>query len=135
MQHRDIAQMLREALVHSGCSDQQIGNFDGHSTIELELEGLPSIKVGVIEDDVWLWSTLVEWSHSMMAHCSESLLSFLMQGCPFSRTEQMQLVGADNMLEVRVMLSEQALSSPEALAGAIDAYLKSIETLCDLVRQ
>ncbi|AZC51699.1 Type III secretion system protein BsaR [Pseudomonas chlororaphis subsp. piscium] len=134
MHNIDIASLLRDALTHSGCSDQQIGTFDGHSTIELEMAELPSINIGIIDDGLWFWSSLIEISDMLLAHRSEELLRFLMGGFAFARTEQMQLVEASGMLEVRVMLADSAYVSAEALADAVEAYLAALTTLCELVR-
>lgn len=131
----DIAPLLREALLNSGCTDQQIGSFDGHSTIELMLSGLPSINVDVVDNDLWFWSSLIETSDMLLSHRSEELLRFLMQGVAFARTEQMQLVESDGMLEVRVMLAETAYADAQALSDTVEAYLAALTTLSYLVRQ
>ncbi|MFJ4454736.1 Invasion protein B family [Pseudomonas sp. NPDC089392] len=135
MQQIDIASLLREVLALSGCSDKQMGNFDGHSTIELELANLPAINIGVVDNGLWFWSGLIESSNMLLAHRSEDLLRFLMRGCAFARTEQMQLVEANGMLEVRVLLADWSYASAESLADTMDAYLAAMATLCDLVRQ
>ncbi|MGE8059031.1 Invasion protein B family [Pseudomonas sp. NPDC089547] len=135
MQHIDIALLLREALALSGCSDKQMGNFDGHGTIELELANLPAINLGVVDNGLWFWSGLLESSNMLLAHRSEDLLRFLMRGCAFARTGQMQLVEANGMLEVRVLLAASSYASAESLADTVDAYLGALATLCDLVRQ
>ncbi|ROM93865.1 Invasion protein B family [Pseudomonas brassicacearum] len=135
MQNIDIASLLREALTLSGCSDKQIGTFDGHSTIELELTSLPAINIGVVDNDLWFWSGLIETGDMLLAHRSEDLLRFLMRGCAFARTEQMQLVETNGMLEVRVMLADSACADAASLADTVDAYLTALTSLCDLVRQ
>lgn len=135
MQHIDIASLLRDALQLSGCTDEQIGSFDGHSTIELELANLPNIHMNVVEGGLWFWSSLVESGDMLLGHCSEHLLRFLMQGCAFARTEQMQLADINGQLEVRVLLAESAYDSAEQLATTIEDYLTALTTLCELVRQ
>lgn len=134
MHNIDIAPLLREALLISGCSDEQIGSFDGHSTIELEMANLPAINIGLIDSGLWFWSGLIEISDVLLAHRSEDLLRFLMQGCAFARTEQMQLVENNGVLELRVMLADSAYANAEAFAGTVDAYLTALTILCDLVR-
>jgi hypothetical protein len=135
MQHIDIATLLRDALQLSGCTDEQVGTFDGHSTIELELESMPNIYMGVIDDGLWFWSQLVESGDMLLGHCSQSLLRFLMQGCGFARTEQMQLAEIDGQLQVRVLLAESAYANAEQLATTIEDYLAALTTLCEIIRQ
>ncbi|WMI97562.1 Invasion protein B family [Pseudomonas chlororaphis subsp. aurantiaca] len=131
----DIASLLRDALVLSGCTSEQVGSFDGHSTIELELTNLPAINIGVVDDGLWFWSNLIESTPMLLAHRSEDLLRFLMQGCAFALTEQLQLVETNGMLEVRVRLAESAYASAEALAQTVEAYLAALTALYDLVHR
>lgn len=135
MNYIDIASLLREALALSGCTDEQMGSFDGHSTIELELSDMPAIKLGFIDDGVWFWSALVECSDMLLMHRSTELLRFLMQGFAFARTEQMQLLEVEGMLEVRVLLADSALMSADSLADAVEGYLGALTTLCEIVNQ
>lgn len=134
MQHIDIAPLLLEALQISGCDEQQIGDFDSHSTIELELENLPSIKIALTESGLWLWSTLIESSDVLLTYKSTDLLQFLMQGCQYARTHQMQLDQVDGMLELRVLLADDAFIDASAFAETIDAYLSAMTSLHELVR-
>ncbi|VVP32322.1 Surface presentation of antigens protein SpaK [Pseudomonas fluorescens] len=135
MPYIDIALLLREALELSGCSSEQIGEFDSHSTIELELVGLPSLNIAVIGEDLWFWSSLVDASPMLYNHRSEEMLRYLMSGFSSARTDQMQLVESDGQLEVRVMLAPHCIESAEALAEAIDAYLTRLAQLRDIVHQ
>ncbi|WLG97493.1 hypothetical protein [Pseudomonas sp. FP198] len=56
----DIAGLLREALRHSGCVDSQIGHFDSHGTITMQLSNLPDVSLEVVEGDVWLWAAVAQ---------------------------------------------------------------------------
>lgn len=130
-----IDSLLREALVISGCTDIQIGNFDSYSTIELSFEKLPTLNIGRLENDFWFWSELPGISDMRMEHHCEALLRFLMHRCCFARTEQMQLVKANNQLELRVLLADSALVDATALANALNKYLVALKEICDLFRQ
>jgi hypothetical protein len=129
-----IAQLIREALVHSGCTEAQIGTFDGHSTIELEFVHLPSLNIAVLDSGVWFFSKISEITPDTRRHYADALLGFLMKGFAAARTEQMQINEIDGMLEVRVLLSDDATSSPQSMAAAIEAYIESLDVLRDLLR-
>jgi hypothetical protein len=129
-----LAQLVRDALAHSGCTDQQIGSFDGHSTIELEFTNLPSLNIAALDSGVWFWSPITELTPSSRGHYADALLTFLMQGFSGARTEQMQLNDIDGVLEVRVLLSDEATSSAEQLADTIEAYIERLDALRDLLR-
>lgn len=130
-----IDSLLREALVFSGCTEKQIGSFDGYSTIELRLEQLPTLNIGRIDNDFWFWSELPGISDMRMAHHCETLLRFLMRRCYFARTEQMQLVKANEQLELRVLLADSALVDAKALANALNMYLIALKEICHLLRE
>jgi hypothetical protein len=134
MYNLDIAQLLRDALQLSGCTDQQIGQFDGHSTIELELSDLPSLNIAASEAGVWCWSYVAQFSLQSREHYASALLGFLFEGFAHARTEQMQLVFIDDTLELRVLLSEQAVSGPRELADAVDGYVERLIALREMLR-
>jgi len=128
-----VADLLRDALAISGCDERQVGNFDSYGTIELKLINLPSLKVGMLDNDLWLWSTLSDAGEMLLSYRSEQLLRFLIQGCAFARTQQMQLIELGEKLEVRVMLAKSAYDSAQALADTIDSYLTALSSLCDVI--
>jgi hypothetical protein len=135
MSNLDIADLLRRALLARGCTKEQVGNFDGHSTIELELDNLPNLNVERVDDDVWLWSPVDECNEAMLRHCAADLLQLLMRGFSHARTGQLQLADVQGRLELRVMLGSEALTGEEPFADALDAFLDSVQTLQGIVRQ
>lgn len=134
MKHRNLAELVKAALVLSGCSVGQVGDFDSHSTIELEMTGLPAINISTVDDDVWLWSSVAQASPGLYRQCSQSLLQFLFTGCAHARTGQLQLFDVQGRLEVRLMLGDGALSGAEQFALALDEFLAHVEVLVGLVK-
>ncbi|WP_017901907.1 hypothetical protein [Pseudomonas asplenii] len=135
MQNMDIAERLRAALLYSGCTDTQLGRFDGHSTIELEMKEQPNICLDVIDGDVWLWSVLAQMTPSTFSYSAKALLRYLLKGNADARTGQLQLFEANGQLEVRLMLGEPALASDQSFAEAIDGFMRDTEELCHIIRQ
>ena len=131
----DIADLLRRALQCRGCSKEQVGNFDGHSTIELELQNLPNLNVEQVDKDVWFWSSVEECNSAQLRHCAADLLQWLMPVCPYARTGQLQLAQVNDRLELRVMLSSETLDSEESLAEALDLFLESLQALQGILCQ
>lgn len=131
----DIADLLRRALQSRGCSKEQVGNFDGHSTIELELQNLPNLNVEQVDEDVWFWSSVDECNSVQLEHCAADLVQWLMLGCAYARNGQMQLAQVDDRLELRVMLRSQALESEESFADALDSFLESVQALQGILCQ
>lgn len=131
----DIADLLREALRHSGCVDSQIGHFDSHSTIEMRMKDLPSINVGIVDGDTWVWAAVMEVAPLQLGRCATELLRILLQGCPWSRSGQLHLCEVEGQLELRLLCNERALSDAQDFAQALDHFVAVVEELCAILRQ
>ncbi|EXF96143.1 type III secretion system chaperone SpaK [Pseudomonas fluorescens HK44] len=135
MGHLDIAGLLREALLYSGCTDKQLGHFDSHSTIEMQMKDLPDINVGSVDGEVWVWAAVMELGPLHLNHCAVDLLQFLLQGSPWSRSGQLHLCQVEGHLELRLMSNEQALSDAQNFAQALDAFVAAMEELLGILRR
>lgn len=135
MQYRNLDELVKAALLHSGCSTQQIGSFDSHSTIEMEMANSPNINISKVDEDVWLWSSVAETSPALYRHASYALLQFVFKGCEYARTGQVQLSDVEGKLELRLLVGAKALSSAEGFSAALNEFLGSVEELCGLVRK
>ena len=134
MNSLDLATLLREALTLSGCTQEQIGQFDGHSTIELEFTGLPKVNLAVIDTGVWMWSPITPLTPTLRQQRAGAMLDFLLQGFSASRTEQLQLSEVDDVLELRVLLGDAAVADAAAFAAAIEAYIQRLDSLHEALR-
>ncbi|WP_434656622.1 Invasion protein B family [Pseudomonas sp. R3-56] len=130
----DIAGLLREALRHSGCVDSQIGHFDSHGTIAMQLSNLPDVSLAVVEGDVWLWAAVAEAMPQSLNYCAFDVLHFLLEGNPFSRTGQLHLCEVEGRLELRLLANAQALSDAEHLAEALDSFVQGLGRLLEILR-
>lgn len=131
----DIADLLREALLHSGCTDSQLGHFDSHSTIELQMKDLPNINVGSVDGDVWIWAVAREFGPQHLSHCAPALLQILLQGCPWSRSGQVHLCEVEGQLELRLFSNERALEDAANFAQALDHFVAVLEELDTILCQ
>lgn len=134
MMPMDLADLLREALRHSGCVDSQIGHFDSHSTIEMQMKDLPSINVGHVDGEVWVWASITQMMPAYLGRSAAALLQILLQGCPWSRSGQLHLCEAQGQLELRLMCNDQALGEASHFAQAIDHFVAVVEELCGILR-
>lgn len=130
----DIADLLREALRHSGCMDSQIGHFDSHGSIEMQMKDLPGINVGNVDGDVWVWAAVTEVEPAQLGRSAAALLQILLQGCPWSRSGQLHLCEVEGQLELRLMCNEDALSDASHFAQALDHFVAVVEELCGILR-
>lgn len=135
MRQVDIAGLLREALLYSGCTDRQLGHFDSHSTIEMQMKDLPNINIGEVDGDLWIWAPVREIGPQYLSHCAEGLLQILLQGCPWSRTGQLHLCKVEEQLELRLSVHEKALVDAASFAQALDHFVQVLEELCGILRR
>lgn len=135
MRQVDIADLLREALLHSGCTDRQLGHFDSHSTIELQMNDLPTINVGEVDAEVWVWATILEDGPWPSSHCAAEILQVLLQGCPWSRSGQLHLYEVEGQLQLRLLSNEHALCEASHFAQALEHFVAVTEELCGILRQ
>lgn len=130
----DIADLLREALRHSGCEDSRIGHFDSHSTIEVQMKDLPRINVGIVDGDVWVWAAVMETGALQPSRCAAQLLQILLQACPWSRSGQLHLCAVEGQLELRLLCNGHALSDAMLFARALEHFVAVVEELCGILR-
>ncbi|CAM3854961.1 InvB/SpaK family type III secretion system chaperone [Serratia silvae] len=126
----DIAILLREALTESGCQSDVMGDFDSHSTIALEFDGHPGILITQLQDEVWIWSRLIEDNGLTISQCSAALLEKLMQGCEFAANGQLQLASNEGFVELKGLVHAQYLETSAKFASALDEFFALSEDFC-----
>ncbi|PRP70988.1 type III secretion system chaperone SpaK [Chromobacterium amazonense] len=123
----DIAQLVRSALEESGCDSSKVGDLDCHSTIELEMNELPSIYITTQNEDVWLWSFIGNHCDTLIAQRGGELLQELMQGCSFARGEQLQLAEQDGSLALKALVHSDYLVNGSSFSAALNGFLEALE--------
>ncbi len=132
--HVDIATLVREALLDSGCDPNLLSNFDSHSTIALDFDDLPSIYVSSQDEDIWLWARIAEFNENILAQRAPVLLSELMQGVEFIRGEQFQLSQNEGYLELKALLNPQCLTSGQNFAVALSGFFERLERFVEVMQ-
>lgn len=123
----DIAYLLRETLIENGCESHKLGDFDSHSTIALEFDGHLGIYITQLEDEVWLWTRLVEENNLTFSTFAGPLLEKLMEGCGFAANGQLQLLANEGYIELRGLVHHRHLESSAQFAGALDEFFRLSE--------
>ncbi|MEA9389624.1 SPI-1 type III secretion system chaperone SpaK [Acerihabitans sp. TG2] len=132
--HVDIATLVREALLDSGCDPNLLSNFDSHSTIALDFNDLPSIYISSQDDDIWLWARIAEFNENILAQRAPVLLNELMQGVEFIRGEQFQLSKNDGYLELKALLNSQCLNSGQNFSVALSGFFERLERFVEVMQ-
>lgn len=130
----DLVELVRGALVESGCDESLISDIDAHSTISLDFDDLPSIYINTIDENVWLWSRLIEYNGNILSINATALLEKIMQGCAHAITGQQQLVSNDGYLELRSMVQPDFLESSNRFAEALDEFFVLQESFLEVIR-
>ncbi|NDL61524.1 InvB/SpaK family type III secretion system chaperone [Acerihabitans arboris] len=123
----DIAALVREALMESGCDPDLLDNFDSHSTIALDFNDLPSIYISSQDEDIWLWSRIAEYNEATVKQCAAELLTEHMRGAEFIRGEQFLLARNEGYLELKALLNPVCLQSAQNFAVALSGYFDRLE--------
>lgn len=129
----DIAALVREALLESGCDPNLLDNFDSHSTIALDFNDLPSIYISCQEEDIWLWSRLAEYNDNIIEQKAPALLEELMRGADFIRGEHFLLSKNEGFLELKALLSPFCLNSGQNFAVALSGFFERLEKFVEVM--
>lgn len=129
----DIAALVREALLESGCDPNLLDNFDSHSTIALDFNDLPSIYISCQDEDIWLWSRLAEYNDNIIEQKAPALLEELMRGADFIRGEHFLLSKNEGFLELKALLSPLCLNSGQNFAVALSGFFERLEKFVEVM--
>jgi len=135
MHLHSLEELVREALVSTGCDPQLIRPFDSHATIRIDLDDAPPLFIGRLEERVVIWSDLCEFHDSIVRLQAEALLRELMGGFPYGANQQLVLRESEGQLQVYKDLAGDCLADAERMAEAINAFFQSLLRLLEIVRQ
>lgn len=132
--HVDIAALVREALLESGCNPNLLDNFDSHSTIALDFNDLPSIYISSQDEDIWLWSRIAEFNENILEQRASVLLTELMRGAEFIRGEQFLLTKNEGYLELKALLNPLCLENGQNFAVALSGFFERLEHFVEIMQ-
>lgn len=135
VQDLDIAALVKNALLHLGCSDEMVKDIDGHSTICFNFDNAPSIYLVKDEYSVWLWSRISEFNESTFTQYSSDLLAHLMKPQTYLQLGQPMLAERDGYLEYRGALHQDFLQSPESFALSLQSFFNAMSDAREIVNR
>lgn len=128
-----LGELVKKALLHSGCDPSVIHELDHHATVQLDIKHQPSMYVGYREEKVVVWTDLCEFSVALVERHSEALLKEIMKGFPLGDAEQIVLRESGGMLQAYVQLLPACLDTPEHLSAAFDLFFDAQCRLLEIV--
>lgn len=133
--NHDLAQLVRDALTASGCSDSLIGNLDGHSTIALDFKDLPSIYITANDDGVWVWSRIAEFNQAAIDSRAPAILQHLMEGAAYMATGHPMLTEGEGYLEYKALVKEEWLADSSRFSEVLNAFFDRVEVMNEIVNR
>ncbi|PRC93859.1 hypothetical protein [Solimicrobium silvestre] len=135
MHQHDLGELVKRALVRSGCEPSLIRQLDHHATIQIDLIDAPALYVGRMGEQVVIWSDLCEFYDGILRRNSDALLHELMSGFPYSRNQQLVLRESDGQLQVYADVASECLDDVAAMSEALNAFFESQTRLLEIIRQ
>jgi len=135
MHNLSLAELVKAALLQTGCDPALIQQIDQHATVQIELNDSPSLYIGKVDDRVVIWSDLCDYHESIVRHCSEQLLQELMLGFPYGQNQQIVLRESEGKLQVYSDFSNECLEDAATMAEAINAFFERQTRFLEIIRQ
>ncbi|MCP3749308.1 hypothetical protein [Pseudomonas sp. SBB6] len=105
----------------------------GDTRLERLLDDLPDISISEQAGDIWFSAAAVPLTPALLRCHADPILQLLMRPSAFARNQQLQLFGQGDSLELRMLLADQAHSSVQGFAMALDEFFGVLLQLRALV--
>jgi hypothetical protein len=131
----DLPELVNAALLSLGCDPKLISELDGHSTITLDFDQLPSLLIARMDEQVWLWSRVAEYSEPVIAHKAADILSQLMLSDDSILGGHPNLCEGEGYLEMRAMVAPAYLEDGERFGEALSLFFDRLTRMTQLIQQ
>jgi hypothetical protein len=135
MQRLCLADLVKDALLKTGCNPDLIQQLDRHSTVQIDLNDGPSIYIGNLDEHVVIWSDLCDFHESIVRHCSEALLNEIMSGFSYGRNQQLVLRESERKLQIYSDVIDECLMDSAVMAEAINAFFERQTCILEILRR
>ncbi|EMY3602386.1 hypothetical protein RFD81_004946 [Klebsiella aerogenes] len=125
----DIVALLSSMLNEAGINDIMDSDLSNHSTISLSMkEEIPAIHIRDENNEVWIWSPVLENAPASLAYCSANLLPLMMTyNEEYFYAGQPCLYPVDGSIELRAQIKEKHLQNSDAFLSLLDHYLTVLQ--------
>ena len=130
-----LSELVKDALLLTGCDPSLIQQLDQHATVQIELTDSPPLYIGKVEERVVIWSDLCEFHEGIVRHYSEQLLQEVMRGFPYGQNQQIVLRESEGQLQVYSDFSDNCLQDTAVMAEAINAFFERQTQFIEIIRQ
>jgi len=130
-----FGEFVKNALIKIGCDPTAISELDPHQTIEIALDGMPSMFVGVNEKNIMIWSNVCEYHESLMRVRADELLEAVMDGIQFGVNQQLMLRENSGYLQIWANVSDAYLENDELMGKALEEFFERHARFTEIVKQ
>lgn len=134
MHQLSLGELVKQALLHTGCDPALIRQLDHHATVQIDLTDGPALFVGNMDERVVIWSDLCEFHDSIVQLRSAALLQELMAGFPYSANKQLVLRESEGQLQAYADVADECLADVDMMAAAINAFFERQTRLLEIIR-
>jgi len=119
--HYNIAERLRKTLSNMGYPVES-HQFDAHSTIEISFSNIPSLFFSVIDDRLWLWSSLSWMDSSTLSSWGTELWEELQEAICWVVTGQPVLGLGSEGYELKALVDDACFAEEANLEALLEAF-------------
>lgn len=133
--NKDIIQLIKDALTHMGCPLSVMSNVDANSPIVFNFNNGVVMHLSMINDDVWLWSPVDDYSDKLIAQKGAKFLELIMRSYPFFISGKMQLSNEDGQLMLQALVAEESLEKPAYFAATLQVFFDTAFKLQQVIKE
>jgi hypothetical protein len=131
--NRNISKTLYTTLIDLGVPPEKIGAFDHHSSIELKFKIINPIIITTNNNMVWIWTELKDLNSVNVNFHAANLLDALQYALPGVLTGQAVLGKANDCYEIKALLADECVESPDKLHRALDEFYSLIMSIHNIL--
>ncbi|WP_196303964.1 hypothetical protein [Chromobacterium violaceum] len=125
----DVSDTIHAALLSFGIPQERINKFDQHSSLEISFKNIDPIFITMKNNMVWMWSDVKLLNGSNINFHARALLDVLQHALSWVVTGQAILGKGDSGYEIKALLDEEFIGSPEKLCLALNEFYSLIRDI------
>jgi type III secretion system chaperone len=133
--NKDIIKLIKDALTHMGCPLSVMSKVDPNVPIVFNFNNGVVMNLSVVNDTVWLWSPIHEYSPKLIEQNGAKLLELIMQPYPFFVTGKMQLSNENSQLMLQGLVNDASLEKASYFAATLQVFFDVAFKLRQVIKE
>ncbi|MCL9783999.1 hypothetical protein M9194_21505 [Vibrio sp. S4M6] len=129
-----LNEMVNSMLTNAGLPSGQLENLDSHSTIAIEVKGLPEVMLSALDERLWLWCLLPHVTEHQLINYAQTVLPIMTK--PISGVEggQLTLGMGENGYELKALINLDILQHKDSLSPIFQSFVTQLRLLCQALK-